>query len=135
MSLLHWHLDSSVTYGTEGRKKKSSDVTEQNKKTPDEKSFRPLEEYKWSGSSARWAALFDGGYNPKAAWGRKAIHLPSSGREGTSRTRNFSPLELGERFQLEMGEPGAVRFCKPLQQIYFLLHNHSLSFKLFYYVI
>lgn len=118
-----------------GKEKISSDVTEKNRKTPDEKGFRSLEEYEWSNSSARWAALLDSRYNPKAAWGGKSIHLPSSGREGTSGTRNFSPLELGERFQLEMGEPGGVRFRKPFQQIYFLLHNHSLNFELFYYVI
>lgn len=37
----------------EGKEKISSDVTEQNGKTPDEKIFRPLEEYKQSSSSAR----------------------------------------------------------------------------------
>lgn len=64
--------------------------------------------------------------------------LPEAGgqfcseREGTSGTHSFALLKQGKRFKLEIGESGAVRFCKLLQHIYFLLHNHSLSFKFLY---
>lgn len=95
-----------------GKEEISSDVTEKNGKTPDEKDFRSLEEYEWSSSSARWASLLDSGYNPKAAWGRKSIHLPSSGREGASGTRNLFPL--GVRAKVSIRD-GWTWWCEVLQ--------------------